>query len=423
MALLESVRRGWLLLLLVAVPLFAGLFAYAESLPDKFQATAVVSFSPRTDTSVGADVVRLVVPKYTVYVTSDATTRRVASDLGVVTSQIQDGLSVTIPPETTNLEVSISGEDETLVAPAANALATQAVDFSKRDELLVGALVSKAAPPGGPSGPPRRLLEVAGGIAALLVGVGVVLLTDRLRPVVRSTSDVAEATGLRVLGALPRTKAVRSSWLVALVSGRVGPAVRNLRTALDRTVPKRGPGEPGYILAVTSPGAAQGKTTVASLLAAASARVGQRVLLIDGDLLRPAVARVFSIPASPGLSDALRAGDTETPAAREISPGFFVLPTTRDPEAGDLITVKMSRLLTQAAASFDLVVLDSPPVFGNDAGQKLATLADGVIVIVDRGARTNVAEDAVSVLRSLDANLIGAVANGTRQSESSGYYA
>jgi Mrp family chromosome partitioning ATPase len=420
---LESVRRGWLLLLLVAIPLFAGLVAYAESLPDKFQATAVVSFSPRTNIQVGADVVRLVVPKFTSYVTSDATTKRVAAELGVDASKVQDDLSAAIPPETTNLEITISGQDRTFVSPVANALAQQAVDFSKRDPLLTGAIVSKASRPGSPAGPPRRLLEAAGALAALLVGVGVVLLTDRLRPVVRTSTDVAEATELRVLGTLPRTKAVRSSWMVALFSRRLGPAIRNLRTALDRAVLQGGEHDRGYILAVTSPGQGQGKTTVATLLAAASARVGQRVLLIDGDLLRPAVAQVFSIPPRPGLADALRAGDNEPLRAREISPGFSVLPTTRDPEAGDLITVKMDWLLQEAAAHFDVIILDSPPVFGNDAGQKLATLADGVIVIVDRGARTTFVEDAVGVLRSLDATLVGAVANGTRQSESAGYYA
>ena len=82
----------------------------------------------------------------------------------------------------------------------------------------------------------------------------------------------------------------------------------------------------------------------------------------------------------------------------------------------------MERLLIWGSRRFELVVVDAPPVLGNDAGQKLATLADGVVLVVGRGIRGQLVEEAVAVLRSLDTNVIGAVANDVRQSDRAGVH-
>ena len=231
MIVLESIRRGWLLVVLVAVPLAAGVVFYAESLPDEFRATAVVSYAPRLDSNVGADIVRLVVPKYQVYVTSDASVRQAARELDVRRSEIESGLVATVSPDTSNLSITVEGEHRRITARVANALADQAVAFSEDDPLLVGTGVSRAAVPSSPSGPPKRLLEIFGAIAALLIGIGVALVVDRLRPVVRTATDIGAATKLRILGVLPRTRALRAP-RQAIGSARAGPAIRSLRTQL-----------------------------------------------------------------------------------------------------------------------------------------------------------------------------------------------
>jgi receptor protein-tyrosine kinase len=421
--LLESLRRGWRVLLIVAIPIAAGVAFYTHSLANQYTANAVVSFAPRPNANIGADVVGIVVPKYQVYVTSDKVVGDVAKSLGVSKSQVSSNLNATIPQNTSDLQISVQGANPSFVAHAANDLATATQRYSQKDPLLDGTVVAEAATPTTPSGPNRHLLEAAGVILALLLGTGVVLLLDRVRPVVRTATDVSDATQLRIVGILPRAAAVRSG-ADALTNRRVGPAVRNLRTQLDRVTLHRRGEHHGAVLVVTSALPAEGKTTVASLLAMASARVGHRVLLIDGDLVRPHLAQLFGLAPRPGVAQALRSEsfDERAYARVDVMPRLTIMPTTPDPDAGDLIAQNMQRLLDWAAQRYDLVVVDSPPVLGNDSGQKLATLADGNILVVGRGAREGLAEEAAATLRSLDAEIIGAVANGFRQSESRGYY-
>jgi len=421
------VRRGWRVLVLVAVPLLAGVVAYTQTLPDEYEATAVVSFAPRPDEQVGADVLRVVLPKYEVYAEADSTIDRVANELGFDPAAIKDSLQVSIPLETSNVQIGVSSNDRRFTAAVANAIASEVVDFSDKDRLLEGSEVSRAQRPTKPSGPPRRLLQIAGGIAALLAGAGAMLVVDRLRPVVRTAADATEATELRLAGMVPRNKALRGPPLEAIVNRRVGPAIRNLRAQVERTAQRDelAP-ERGLVLVVTSSVKNEGKSNIAALYALASTRVKGRVLLIDADLLRPGIARLFRVNPSPGVAQLLRGG--ENPDAfrflREGGvPNLSIMPTTTDRDAGDLVSRKsMESLLAWASSVFDLVVVDSPPILGNEIGPTIAGLGDAVLFVTKRGTRTTLVEHAIAVMRGLDANLIGVVANGIMPSEV-GYYA
>ena len=412
---LEVLRRGWTVLLLVAVPLTAGVVFYAERLANVYTATAVVSFSPRTDANVGADVVRIVLPKYRVYAESDGAIPRAARKVGVPESEIENGLTVTIPIDTSNVEVTVENEDPVTAARAANSIARDVERLSKQDPLLEASLVAVARPPRTPSGPPRRLLELAGAVAALLAGIGAMLVRDRLRAVVRSANDAADASNLRLMGVLPRSAILEGPPQGALADSSVGPAVRNLRTQLDRVLRRDAPNTGrGRVLTVTSATEAEGKSVVAALVALASARLDQHVLLIDGDLLLPSVGITLNLPPSLGLAHALRARATDyTPYVRDILPNLSVMPTTTDRDAGDLVARGLAGVFEWAAERFDLVVVDAPPVFGNDVGPTIALLADAVLLVVRRGTRTARVEEAVAVLRSLEADVVGVVANGT----------
>jgi succinoglycan biosynthesis transport protein ExoP len=436
---LASIRRGWRFAVIVAVPVAIGVFLYAQALANQYTATAVISFAPRPNAQVGSDVVSIVVPKYQVYVTSDSVVAGVARTLRASKSQISDHLDASIPQNTSNLGISVSGSSPGFVAKAANDLATATQVFSRTDHLLEGTIVARAATPTTPSGPNRKLLDAAGLIVALLLGGGVALLFDRVRPVVRTPSDVAEATQLRVVGVLPRSSAVHTRRAVgrrlqaqtagnlrkALADPTIGSSIGNLRTQLDRAGKTRPDGRGTNVLAVTSPLPGEGKTTVASLLALASARVEQTVLLIDGDLVRPSIAQLFGVAPRPGVAHALRSGDASRfpMACREVLPRLQVMPTVRESAAGDLIAQSMGGLLGWASQEFDLVIVDTPPIFGNDSGQKLASLAGAVLLVVGRGTRVATANEASATLRSLDVHLVGAVANEISEIETYGYYA
>lgn len=428
-AALEALQRGWRVLVLVAIPLMLGVAAYAEGLPNEYTATAVVSFAPRTGEGVGADVLRIVLPKYQVYAESDGPVPRAAQALGVPESEIERQLVVAIPTDTSNVEITMIGKDPVLARKAANAIARDVVDFADGDSLLEAELVVSARPNDTPSGPPRRLIEIAGAMAAVLVGVGTMLLRDRLRPIVRTANDVAAGSGLRLLGAVPASSALSASPQQALLDPVVGSAVRNLRTQLDRALRRDTDGQDGVVsrgrtLAVTSSGEGEGKTAIATLVALASARLEQRVLLIDGDLPRPNVGLTLGMNPSIGLAHALRSGTADfSPYVQvDVAPNLSVIPTSTDREAGDLAARGLGHLFDWATNAYDVVVVDSPPLFGNDIGPTIVAIADAVMLVVRRGTNLRTVEESVATLRSLEAQIVGVVANGTPSPEQS-YYA
>ena len=113
----------------------------------------------------------------------------------------------------------------------------------------------------------------------------------------------------------------------------------------------------------------------------------KRVLLVDVDLRRPTVQRIFGLSPVGGLTEALMAGEDRPIAITRVSEGLYVLPAGRpesDPMSG-LTSDRMKRLFAQAAQSFDWVIVDSPPVGLLPDASLLATLVDGVLLVIRSG--------------------------------------
>ena len=113
----------------------------------------------------------------------------------------------------------------------------------------------------------------------------------------------------------------------------------------------------------------------------------KRVLLIDVDLRRPTVQRIFGLPPVGGLTEALTADEDRQIVLTRVSDSLFVLPAGRpesDPMSG-LTSDRMKRVLAQAASHFDWVLVDSPPVGLLPDASLLATLVDGVLLVIRSG--------------------------------------
>jgi protein-tyrosine kinase len=134
----------------------------------------------------------------------------------------------------------------------------------------------------------------------------------------------------------------------------------------------------------------EGKTLTASNLALTlSESYRRRVLLVDADLRRPTLHEMFGLPNGPGLNDMLHATDDEKVPVIQVSPFLYVLTGGRpDADPMSMLTSdRMRRVLQEAAAKFDWVILDTPPVgLMTDAGL-LAAMADAVALVV-HAART-----------------------------------
>jgi protein-tyrosine kinase len=132
----------------------------------------------------------------------------------------------------------------------------------------------------------------------------------------------------------------------------------------------------------------EGKSlTAVNLALTLSDSYHRRVLLIDADLRRPTVQRIFGIPPISGLNEGLKASEDRPMALTPVCERLFVLPAGRpeaDPMSG-LTSDRMRRLITQAAASFDWVIVDSPPVGLLPDASLLSAFVDGVLLVVRAG--------------------------------------
>lgn len=410
--LLRDLRRRWPVAALVAIAFVLGAGAYAQSLPNEYQGRSVVAFAPRPEVNIGGEIVRQILPKYVAYATSRATLDRVAGGLGERPSVLRKAVSAGVSADSGNLTITVELASPERAASAANAVAADVIAFADRDPLLAGVIVAPSLPETEPSGPPRTLIVAAALVLGCLLGAIAAYVLERGRPRVRSWRDVGLVTGLEVLGRIPVSRKLQSAPLQSLDDPAVGTAVRNLRMRLERASRDR----PLQVLMLTSSVAGEGKTTLAAALAASLARLDASVLLIDADLRRPSIARLLRVPARPGLADVLR-GDAELSEAIHDTaiPRLRVLPTAPDEEAGDLLPRNFAGLVRQARGEVDIVVIDAPPLLGTDDARTLASLAEGVVLVVGVGGMAPPVAEASGVLEALGARVLGAVANRSRE--------
>jgi tyrosine-protein kinase Etk/Wzc len=192
-------------------------------------------------------------------------------------------------------------------------------------------------------------------------------------------------------------------------------AFRNLRTSLIWS----DGGEALKSLVVTSAAPGEGKTLTAANLAVTLAYDGLRVLLVDCDIRRPRIHGLFHLPRAPGLMELLTAspspGGPRVPAIRDTSVvGLSVLPCGALPSnAANLLSgTRMKVLLQELREQYDIIVLDTPPVLATADAGIVASLTDGVLLVVRAGATDKgAAQRACQQLANVGARVVGTVLN------------
>jgi capsular exopolysaccharide synthesis family protein len=233
--------------------------------------------------------------------------------------------------------------------------------------------------------------------------------------------------GLRILGGvpiLPRRVRHRSSPANpadgAFARGGFTEALDSIRTLI-----LHGAGSvPAPVIMVTSAVPGEGKSTLASHLAVSLARTGKRTLLLDGDLIRPTIHRVFGLHSEPGLSDLLRGTRQLQEAIRSTTvQGLSVLPGGKADEASlrGLTRNDLARIIQNLRQNFDAVVVDSCPILPVPHAQLLCKYVDTVVLALLRGiSREPLADAACRRLAELGIPILGAVLNGDN-AEASAY--
>lgn len=271
-------------------------------------------------------------------------------------------------------------------------------------------IVDQAQVPGAPS-KPQLLLNLA--IAALLglgIGVGAAFLIEALDESLGTPEDVEAKLNIPVLGVIPLLdKGETASEALANVRSGFSEAYYSLRTALQFSTPE---GAPASLL-ITSSRPAEGKSTTAYALALNLARLDKKVLLIDGDLRNPSMHRVVGVDNDKGMSNLLSGSDdlrsVTTPTKQQNLDFIACGPLPPNPAelwGGD----RFRRVLEQARAEYDHVVIDGPPVLGFADAPLLASAVSGVVFVLEaHGTRRAQARGAIKRLTVRNSRLIGAV--------------
>ncbi len=178
-------------------------------------------------------------------------------------------------------------------------------------------------------------------------------------------------------------------------------------------------------LVFTSSAPSEGKSTVSNNFAVTCANQGSRVVLIDADLRRPTIHKTFGLSNQIGLSSYL-SGDVELDDIIQpslVKDLFVITSGPIPPNPAELLgSVRTKELLKKLNEKFDLLILDSPPVNTVTDTQVLATVVDGVVMVVPQGIATKVGvQHAKEALDLVHAHIIGAIMNRVT-SKKSGYY-
>lgn len=298
-------------------------------------------------------------------------------------------------------------------------------------------VLDAALVPEGPSSP-RPLLNFAlAGVLGLATAVGLVFVREIRDPKVRTPDDVADATGgMPILGVIPSSLPEKRAgnhrrWLAAS-SGNGRPsglaaldphspaseAYRGVRNRIAFADPERAP----RLLAVTSPTAADGKSTTAANLALSLAQQGLRTLLIDADFRFRELHQLLGTSEGPGFVELVLGRATAEQAVRNVPVGGQSVPLHFLPAGvvttapGELIALPATRrVLGELRDRYEAVVLNAPPLAFSTDGAMLGRIADATVLVTRLGATERDAlEHAAAQLHQFGIPVGGIVLNDVR---------
>lgn len=269
-------------------------------------------------------------------------------------------------------------------------------------------------------------------IFGLAAALGTALILSLLDNTIRSTEEMEKKFRLASFGLVPKHvdhKKNKSTTdkendkieFAALSDSSIGEAFRSIRTSLmfaSPTNPK--------IFQITSATSGEGKTTCTTNLGIVLAQNGARVLLIDGDLRKSRMHKIFRVPSSPGLSEALVGENNQVIHGTNITGLSLMAAGTIPPNPAELLhSAAMGKLLENLSEVYDYILMDSPPVLGLADSLIISNKVEGTLLVASSGKVTKEAlRESVKRLRGVRARLFGAVLNmADMHSKEYGYHA
>lgn len=298
---------------------------------------------------------------------------------------------------------------------------TRLMATSSADNVVVLSRAQEPAKKIGPSGLRNALLAA---VATAVLALGVIFVIEYLDDTVKTPDDVklllGDVTVLGVVGQLGK----KETELITLTQPRspISESFRALRTNIRFSSIDK----PIKTLLITSAGPGEGKSLIISNLAMTMAQAGLQVIIVDADLRRPRIHKLFDQQtASWGLTETLLEGALNGRLQATPTEGLKLLVAGElPPNPAELLgSQKMQALLAQLAEQADVVLVDSPPVLAVTDAAVLAREVDAVVVVATSGqTRRNDLQQGVNALRQVEANVIGVVLNKVAADQGGYYY-
>lgn len=308
-------------------------------------------------------------------------------------------------------------------------------------------IVDRAEFPGAPAKPKKTMNLLLGMIVGLLVGVGMAFFLEYIDNTIKTPEEVETLTSLPALGLIPSQlpndiregRAASNTSLMLAQQSReerrqldltvhldpsssIAEAYRSLRTSILLS----NPDAPPRTFLFTSPRPKEGKTTASLNTAIALAKIGKRVALIDLDLRKPRVHKVFGIDSQQGMSTFLAGTSDLAPLIQQTEiDNLFVIPAGPIPPnpAELLSSLRMHQSLELLKEYFDHIVIDTPPLLTVADARILSNLLDGVILVVRSGdTPRQILLQAQKSLQLIKAKILGILINDADLTSADYYY-
>lgn len=440
----KIIRSHWISILAITVAGAVLGLGWALLQPKVYTSTASGVISTGVTSDIGMSLVgdNLAKSRVTAYVdvaSSRAVAELAAAEIGYGGSpgDLLPRISVSNPLNTATIKIAATADTPENARDLAEAWVIalgQQVDIlenqeASADETSVIAFRSldAASIPTSPSSPNTRLAIVVGLLGGLVIAVGYAMLRSIFDRRVQSIAQVQQATSLPVIGTVPfHSSFDKENRIVQSKGGNdrssasseeygVAESIRELRTNLqymDIDNPPR-------VMVVTSALPGEGKSTVVANLANAISQGGQRVVVVDGDLRRPMVAKTFGVLPGIGLTDVLvgRAELSEVLQPWGDTGRLLVLGAGKiPPNPSELLGSNTMHKVLEELSKHAIVLIDAPPLLPVTDAAILTARTDGAMIITyARRSTIDALNEAISNLERVKGRPLGVIINGVPQ--------
>ncbi|RZB31538.1 MAG: polysaccharide biosynthesis transport protein [Desulfobacteraceae bacterium Eth-SRB2] len=304
-------------------------------------------------------------------------------------------------------------------------------ETSLTEEMKTGniRIIDKAEVPRLPVKPKKKLNLLLAVIVGLSLGVGLAFFLEYLDNTIKLPEEIKEELKIPYLGPVPAFSADGNPHTVPLdlvtihsPKSNASESYRGIRTGILFSSADTTP----QVIMVTSAGPKEGKTSSSTNLSVAMANVESRVLLVDCDMRRPRIHKLFDIDRKIGLSSILVG--TENPENAIVASsiqGLDILPVGPiPPNPSEIISSKkMAQFLNDLRKKYSRVIIDTPPISGVTDAVALAQMVDTTLLVIRAGETPRqVIQNSLEQLYAVNANVLGAILNAVSVGRDSYYY-